>query len=68
MKFLEIYGDIQNTLGKKFRIKFVKLDMWHVVQICFWEEAQNNNLGESYHLEIKILVRPSKGRSSEKTS
>jgi hypothetical protein len=41
--------------------------MWHVVQVHAWEEAQNIKLCESYHLEIQILVKPSKGRSTEQT-
>jgi hypothetical protein len=55
----------KSTSGKHFKIIFAKLDMWHVVQVHSWEEAQNNKLWESHHLEIQILVRPDKGKSSE---
>jgi len=41
--------------------------MWHVVQVISLEEAQNNKIWESFHLEIQFLVRIGKGRSSEKT-
>ena len=39
--------------------------MWHVVQVISWEEAQKYKIWEIYHLEIQILVRPGKDRSSE---
>jgi hypothetical protein len=39
--------------------------MWHDVQVHSWEEEHNKMLWESSHLEIQILVRPGKGRSSD---
>jgi len=39
--------------------------MWNVVQVHSWEEAQHNKVWEIYHLEMEILVKPHKGRSSD---
>jgi hypothetical protein len=29
----------KSTSSKNFKIRFTKLDTWHVVQVRFWEEA-----------------------------
>jgi hypothetical protein len=65
LRFCRDKGGIQTTSGNSLRIRFENLDTWHDVQVYSWEEAQKNKLWESCHLDIQILVRNGKGRSSE---
>jgi hypothetical protein len=65
--FVETKETYRSTSGKSFRIVFSKLDTWNVVQVHSWEEAQKNKRWESFHLEIQILVRLGKDKSSKKT-
>jgi hypothetical protein len=65
--FSEVEETYRSTLGKYFRIRFAKLDTFHVVQVFSLEEAQNKKIWESFHLEIQILVILGKGKSSEQT-
>jgi hypothetical protein len=67
VKILRIEETYISTSGKNFRIIFENWIRGMLYKFISWEEAQNNKLWESYHLEIQILVRPGKGRSSEQT-
>jgi len=43
-KFHRIGETYRSTFGKNFIIIFEKLDMWHVVQVSYWQETQKNKL------------------------